>query len=273
MAKTIFITGASKGFGKLWAEALLQAGHNVAATSRDAAGLQDLATRYAAQFLPLAVDLTSRPASTAAVQQAQAHFGTLDVVINNAGYGVMGTVEEVDEQATRDIFEVNVLASIWVIQAALPLMRAQGSGHIIQLSSVLGVVGVPTMGVYSATKFAVEGFCEALTSEVAGFGIQVTIVEPNGYATDFSGASLVQSNSLPHYDALKAELSKLPGFGPDDLGTPEATVPALLQLLASTNPPKRLFLGRVGYPTIQHVYAGRLAEWNAWQDVSVAAHR
>ena len=269
MSKTIFITGASRGFGKLWADAFLQAGYNVAATSRDTAGLQDLAARYGAQFLPLAVDLTSKQASTDAVNQAQAHFGSLDVVINNAGYGVMGAVEEVGEQAIKDVFEVNVLASLWVIQAALPILRAQQSGHIIQISSMLGIVGYPTLGVYSATKFAVEGLCEALAGEVAEFGIRVTIVEPNGYDTDFSGASLVQGESLLAYNSLKKTL----GESDNDFGSPAATVPAVLQLIASDNPPKRFFLGRVGYPTIQHVYADRLASWDSWQEVSVAAHR
>lgn len=273
MAKTIFITGASKGFGKLWSDAFLQAGYNVAATSRDIAGLQDLATRYGAQFLPLAVDLTSAQACTEAVNQAKTHFGTLDVVINNAGYGAVGMVEEVTEQEAKDVFEVNFFSSLRIIQAALPILRAQGSGHIIQISSMLGVLSLPTFGMYSATKFAVEGLCEALEKEVTGFGIRVTIVEPNGYHTEFSASSMMQSPALPAYDNLKSDLGKLAGFQEDSMGSPEATVPAVLKLLASDNPPKRLFLGKVGYPLIQHTYADRLASWGAWQEVSAAAHR
>lgn len=273
MAKTIFITGASKGFGKLWSDAFLQAGYNVAATSRNIAGLQDLAARYGAQFLPLAVDLTSAQACTEAVNQAKTHFGTLDVVINNAGYGIMGAVEEVTEQAAKDIFEVNFFASLRIIQAALPILREQGSGHIIQMSSMLGVVTVPALGVYAASKFAVEGLCEALAKEVAEFGIRVTIVEPNGYHTEFSASSLAFSPVLPAYNRLKSTLGDTVGARPEDMGHPEATVPAILQLLASDNPPKRLFLGNVGYDLVQRTYADRLASWGEWQEVSTAAHR
>jgi NAD(P)-dependent dehydrogenase (short-subunit alcohol dehydrogenase family) len=273
MAKTIFITGASKGFGKLWSDAFLQAGYNVAATSRDVAGLQDLAARYGAQFLPLAVDLTSAPACMEAVSQAKTHFGTLDVVINNAGYGIMGAVEEVTEQAAKDVFEVNFFASLRIIQAALPILREQGHGHIIQMSSMLGVVTVPALGVYAASKFAVEGLCETLAKEVEEFGIRVTIVEPNGYHTEFSASSLAFGNALPEYNRIKSTLSDTVGARAEDMGHPEATVPAILQLLASDNPPKRLFLGNVGYALTQRTYAERLASWGEWQAVSTAAHR
>lgn len=272
MSKTIFITGASKGFGKLWAEALLQRGDKVAATSRNIGGLQDLADQYGDNFLPIALDITNREAGIAAVNQAYQHFGGLDVVINNAGYGVFGAVEEVSEQDTKDLFNANVFGTLWITQAALPIFREQKHGHIIQLSSVLGVWSLPTLGIYNATKFAVEGFSEALATEVAAFGIKVTLVEPNGYTTDFGGVSAVQSKPIPAYEPIKAGLGAAEGLQPGDYGKPEATVPAILKLIDAENPPLRLFLGKIGYSKTRRVYQEKLDTWKAWEEVSISAH-
>ena len=272
MSKTIFITGASRGFGKLWAEAFLNRGDRVAATSRNISGLQDLASKYGDSFLPIALDITDREASIAAVNEAYRYFGSLDVVINNAGYGVFGAVEEASERETKDVFNANVFGTLWVTQAALPIFREQQHGHIIQLSSVLGVWSLPTLGIYNATKFAVEGFSEALASEVAEFGIKVTLVEPNGYTTDFGGASAVQSKAIAAYNNIKTSLAAAEGLLPEDYGKPEATVPAILKLVDSENPPLRLFLGKIGYSKTQRVYQEKLETWKAWEEVSVAAH-
>ncbi len=270
--KTIFITGASRGFGKLWVEALLKRGDNVAATSRTITAYKDLALQYPTQFLPIELDITDKKAVTEAVNAAHKHFGSLDVVINNAGYGLFGAVEEVGEQETKDIFEANVFGTLWVTQAALPILRAQKSGHIIQLSSVLGVWTLPTLGIYNATKFAVEGLSEALASEVKEFGINVTLIEPNGYTTDFGGSSAVQSEAIAAYNNVKAGLGTTEGLLPDDYGKPEATVPAILKLIDSNEPPLRLFLGKLGYTKTKRVYAEKLATWESWEDVAVAAH-
>jgi len=272
MIKTIFITGASKGFGKLWVEAFLQRGDKVAATSRNISGLQDLADKYKDTFLPIVLDITSREQSLAAVNQAYNHFGSLDVVINNAGYGVFGAVEEASEQEVKDVFEANVFGTLWITQAALPIFRQQGRGHIIQLSSVLGVWALPTLGIYNATKFAVEGLSEALASEVNPLGIHVTLVEPNGYTTDFGGSSAVQSKPIAAYDQIREGLGDTEGLLPEDYGKPEATVPALLKLIDSERPPLRLFLGKLGYEKTKRVYAEKLQTWASWNDVSVAAH-
>lgn len=272
MSKTIFITGASRGFGKLWAEAFLKRGDKVAATSRNIASLQSLADTYGDNFLPIALDITNREAGIAAVNQAYDYFGSLDVVINNAGYGVFGAIEEVSEQETVDIFNANVFGTLWITQAALPIFRKQKHGHIIQLSSVLGVWTLPTLGIYNATKFAVEGLSEALASEVAEFGIHVTLVEPNGYTTDFGGASAVQSKAIAAYDGIKSGLATAEGLLPEDYGKPEATVPAILKLIDAANPPLRLFLGKLGYTKTQRVYKEKLDTWKDWEEVAVAAH-
>ena len=166
MSKTIIITGASRGFGRIWAEAFLNRGDNVVATSRKAANLGPLADRYSKQFLGLELDVTDKAAAFDAVAKARARFGTIDVLINNAGYSVFGAIEENSEQEARDQFEVNVFGTLWMTQAVLPGFRAQGHGHIVQLSSVLGINSLPTMGLYSATKFAVEGFSEALQAQL-----------------------------------------------------------------------------------------------------------
>lgn len=272
MAKTIFITGASRGFGKLWTEALLKRGDKVAATSRNIEAYKDLAEQYPETFLPISLDITNREAVFEAVNKAKDHFGSLDVVINNAGYGVFGAVEEVGEKAIKDVFEANVFGTLWVTQAALPIFRAQGSGHVIQLSSVLGIWSLPTLGIYNATKFAVEGFSEALATEVKPFGINVTMIEPNGYTTDFGGSSAVHGDAIPAYNALKSTLGEAEGLLPEDYGKPEATVPAILKLIDSENPPLRLFLGKVGLRKTERVYAEKLKVWNDWKEVSEAAH-
>jgi NADP-dependent 3-hydroxy acid dehydrogenase YdfG len=272
MSKTIFITGASRGFGKIWAEAFLDRGHNVVVTSRKLNGLKDLVNRYGSAVLPLELEITNRAASFEAMAKAKAHFGNVDVVINNAATGLIGAVEELNEQAARDIIDANVFGTLWITQAALPIMRAQGRGHIVQLSSALGIYAFPTAGIYSASKFAVEGLSEALSQEVKGFGIYVTLVEPNGYATDFT-SSAVQSNPIAAYDAMKAELYANPEFSsPDAYGDPKATSEAILKLVDSPNPPLRLILGKKALPLAQSIYADRLATWGNWRDVSVRAH-
>ncbi len=269
MAKTIFITGASRGFGKIWAEAFLQRGYNVVATARNLATLADLKQAYGDTLLPIQLDVTDREKSFEAVQQAAEHFGSIDVLINNAGYGLFGAVEEATEQEVRKQFDANVFGLIWVTQAVLPLMRKQGSGHIIQISSVLGVFTLPTLGVYNASKFAVEGLSETLASEVKDFGIHVTLVEPNGFSTEWSSAG-IQSPAIAAYDGVKEAFQA--SFTEGSIGKPEATVGAIVKLVESPNPPLRLFLGKIGLPVAKQVYAERLSTWEAWSDVAVEAH-
>ncbi len=168
--KTIFITGASRGFGRLWTEALLQRGDRVIATSRDITSFNELKAQYSDAFVPLSLDITDRNAVFETVKEAHARWGVLDVVINNAGYGVFGATEELSEKDAKEVVDVNLFGTLWVTQAVLPLFRAQGNGHLIQLSSVLGLWTLPTLGLYSATKFAVEGLSEALAQEVERFG-------------------------------------------------------------------------------------------------------
>src|ERR1700712_2579441 len=189
MAKIWFITGASKGFGHEWAEAALERGDKVAATARKLDTLDSLVSQYGDNVLPIKLDVTDRSADFDAVQQAASHFGQLDIVVNNAGYGHFGMIEEVTEQEARDQMETNLFGALWVTQAALPFLRAQGSGHILQVSSIGGISAFPNVGMDHGSKGALEGFSQSLAQEVASFGIHVTLIEPTGYSTDWAGPS------------------------------------------------------------------------------------
>lgn len=185
-SKVWFITGSSKGFGRVWAEAALARGDSVAATARDAGTLADLVEKYGDRIAAIKLDVTDKKAVDAAVAEAHKRFGRLDVVVNNAGYGHFGAIEEVSEQEARDQIETNVFGALWVTQAALPIMRAQRSGHIIQISSIGGVNAFASLGLYHASKWALEAFSQSLSIEVAEFGIHVTLVEPGGFSTDWA---------------------------------------------------------------------------------------
>jgi len=269
MSKTIFITGASRGFGKFWTEAFLKRGDNVVATARDIRSLDDFTNRYENKFHPIQLDVNNRQSDFEAVQQAVNKFGRIDVLINNAGYGLFGTIEETSEKEARDQMETNFFGLLWLTQAVLPFMRQQGHGHIIQVSSVLGLVTLPVMGVYNASKFAVEGLSETLATEVKNFGINVTLVEPNGFNTEWAGSSAISTQPLPLYDHSRKELDMLLSERP--FGDPAATTNAILKLVDSQNPPLRLILGKVAYPWIKNIYKERYATWDAWSEVSIEA--
>jgi len=270
--KTWFITGTSKGFGRVWAEAALKRGDRVAATARRVEALDDLVQTHGDLVLPLALDVTDKGAAFAAVQQAHAAFGRLDVVVNNAGYGLFGAVEEINEHEARAQMETNFFGALWVTQAALPLLRAQGSGHILQVTSIGGVTTFPTVGLYHASKWALEGMTQALNAEVKDFGIKVTLIEPTGYATDWGGPSAVQADPMPAYADLREKAGALFAQTFSEPGDPAATGPVILQLADMPDPPLRLFLGRGPLGMIRAEYAGRLAEWEKYNTLAEDAH-
>ena len=270
MSKVWFMTGTSKGFGRIWAEAALERGDRVAATARRPETLAELPDRYGDRVLPLALDVTDKAAVDAAVAQAHRHFGRLDVVVNNAGYGLFGTIEEVSEAQARAQIETNLFGALWVTKAALPILREQGAGHIIQVSSIGGVNAFPTVGLYHASKWGLEGFSQALAQEVADFGIKVTLVEPTGYSTDWAGPSAVQAERLPAYAAVWER--RAAWAAAMRRGDPEATGPAILELVDAEEPPLRIFFGDGPLAMIKAEYAKRLDEWEAWNDLSVRAH-
>ena len=270
--KVWFITGTSKGFGRIWAEAALKRGDKVAATARNPGSLDELVARYGSNVLALGLDVTDQAAVEAAVKRAQAHFGRLDVVVNNAGFGLFGTVEEITATQARAQMETNFFGALWVTKAALPYLREQRSGHIVQVSSIGGVQAFPTLGLYHASKWALEGFSQSLAAEVQDFGIKVTLVEPTGYETDWGGASSVQATKLPFYDGVRAKLAEIFGAVRRTRGNPQATGPAILKVVDAERPPLRIFFGAGPLEMIKDEYAKRIANWEKWNDVALAAH-
>jgi NAD(P)-dependent dehydrogenase (short-subunit alcohol dehydrogenase family) len=266
--KVWFVTGASRGFGRIWTEAALKRGDKVAATARELNALDDLVAAYGESILALPLDVTDRDAVFAAVAQAHQHFGRLDVILSNAGYGYMGAIEEVVTADAQANFDTNVFGTLSVIQAALPLLRAQRSGHILTVSSMGGVIGFPTGGIYVATKFAVEGMSEALAGEVASFGIKVTIIEPGSFATEFR-SSMKTPPAMAEYEPVRQAV--LSAFKPEMSGDPQATAEAILKVVDADNPPLRLLLGAGPLRMIKKLYEGRLSTWDQWADVSNAA--
>lgn len=270
MKKTWFITGASRGFGRIWAEAALRRGDNVAASARKLADVADLKKRFGDAVLPLALDVADPEQAQQVVAQAHAHFGRLDVLVNNAGYPLVGTVEEASEAEVRALFETNFYGTLRVIKAALPLMRQQGSGHIVGVSSTLGIITMPLIGFYCTSKWAVEALHESLAQEVKGFGIKVTIIEPGAYATEFgSPASSGRSEGMEVYGPLRQRMFE--SMATMERGNPHATAEAVLKLVDAEEPPLRMMLGNKNLPAARAAYADRLATWESWEAVSNAA--
>jgi NADP-dependent 3-hydroxy acid dehydrogenase YdfG len=268
--KTWFITGASRGFGRVWTEAALERGDKVAATARSLASIADLKEKYGDRVLTLELDVTKSDQAKAAVGQAHAHFGKLDIILNNAGYSLVGTIAEASADEVRALYETNIFGTLSVIQAALPLLRKQGGGHILGVSSTLGHVTVPLIGYYCSSKWAFEAIHESLATEVKPFGIKVTIIEPGAYATEFgSPSSLKLAAGLDIYGDLRKQVYER--LGSMQRGDPKATPEALFKMVDAENPPLRFNLGSQNLPWIRAAYADRLKTWEEWESVSNAA--
>jgi NADP-dependent 3-hydroxy acid dehydrogenase YdfG len=271
--RTWFITGASTGFGRVLAEEVLKAGGKVVATARNLDKVKDFEARYPQMAKALALDVTDAGQVDSAVTQAFAQFGRVDVLVNNAGYGGAGAIEEVSEAEYMPMFETNVFGLLRVTRAFLPHLRKQRSGHILNLSSIGGVVATPGVGFYNATKFAVEGLSEALAGEVAPLGIRVTIIEPGPFRTDFLGRSgVIAKTRIADYDTTAGNMRKY--FAENDgkqKGDPLRAVHAMMQVVESPNPPLRLLLGANALQRLR----SKLANWEkqiaAWEQVTLGA--
>ena len=272
--KIWFVTGASKGLGLTLVQKLLANGVSVAATSRKLEDLKKAVGNDTPQFLPLATDLTSEASVQEAIEKTVAHFGRVDVIVNNAGYGLMGGVEELTDKEVRDNFEVNVFGVFNVIRKAMPYLRAQRSGHILNISSIGGFVGnFPGFGAYCATKFAVNGLSESLAEEVKAFGVHVTIVQPGYFRTNFLADSSVgvPQIQIDEYkavrDSLNAHQNEINGKQPGD---PEKGADAMIRIVSEANPPLNLFLGSDAF----NVASGKLdslgKELLDWKSVTVS---
>ncbi|MFA6057436.1 MAG: SDR family NAD(P)-dependent oxidoreductase [Taibaiella sp.] len=269
-SKVWFITGASRGFGRVWAEAALERGDSVAATARNIDSLAGLKEKYAGNVLTLELDVTKPGQAKIAIDQAYAYFGRLDIVLNNAGYSLVGTIEESSVEDVKAMYETNVFGALAVIQAALPLLRKQGGGHILGTSSNLGHVTLPVIGYYCSTKWAFEAIHESLATEVKDFGIKVTIIEPGAYATEFgSQDSLKFAAGMEIYSDFKTQFfERLKDM---ERGDPNATPQALFQVVDAENPPLRFHLGSQNLPWVRAAYEERLALWEDWDAVSSSA--
>ncbi|HYO02519.1 MAG TPA: SDR family oxidoreductase [Mycobacterium sp.] len=269
--KVWFITGTSRGFGREWTIAALERGDKVAATARDTATLDDLVAKYGAALLPIELDVTDREADFAAVTRAHDHFGRLDIVVNNAGYGQFGFIEELSEAEVRDQIETNLFGALWITQAALPFLRAQRSGHIIQVSSIGGITAFQNVGIYHASKWALEGFSQALAQEVESFGIHVTLVEPGGFSTDWAGPSAKHAAEIADYAEIHEAAQKARAQRSSKPGDPEASAAAILKVVDAEKPPLRVFFGSLPIQLAKADYENRLKTWEEWQPVAELA--
>jgi len=272
--KIWYVTGASQGLGLTLVKQLLAAGYRVAATSRSAAGLEKVAGESRKdQFLPLEVDLTNADAVRQSIDQTVTMFGGLDVVVNNAGYGMEGTVEELEEEMVRAIFDINVLATINVTKYALPHLRKQRSGYIINISSVAGFVGAPGWSVYSATKAAVIAFSEVLALDVQGLGIKVTVVGPSGFRTGFlTKDSLVSVESrIADYQSVASTQARYAAMNGKQDGDPEKAAALFIQLAESPEPPLHLWLGANAYDRANEKIKSMGEEIKKWKELSFSA--
>lgn len=271
--RTWFITGASGGFGRLLAEEVLKAGGKVIATARNIDKIIDLEEKSPGQAKAFALDVTDYAQVASVVAQAAASYGPIDVLVNNAGYGLAGAIEEVTEDEFMPMFNTNVFGLIHVTQAVLPHLRKQRSGHILNLSSIGGLVATPGMGYYNATKFAVEGLSEALAQEVAPLGIHVTIIEPGPFRTDFLGRSAVVAETvIPDYDKTAANMRRyVDEQNGKQPGDPLKAVHAMMQVVDSPNPPLRLVLGAAALKRLRGKLESLQAEVAAWESTTLGA--
>lgn len=271
-ARTWFITGSSRGFGREWAHAALSRGDAVVATARHPETLDDLVATYGDRVLALPLDVTDHAAVDDTVRRANQHFGGLDIVVNNAGYGQFGMVEEISEAEAHAQMETNFFGALWVTQAALPILRERRRGHIIQVSSIGGVSAFANVGLYHASKWALEGLSQSLSLEVAPFNIAVTLIEPGAYATDWGGSSARHARPLPAYDAVRERSAQLRAQRQGSPGDPVATRDAILRIVDAENPPLRVLFGDGPLAVAVADYETRLRTWREWEPVSRAAH-
>lgn len=272
--KVWFITGASKGLGLALVNQLLATGNPVAATSRDVAELRRSVGVQSANFLPLAVDLATETSVGRAIEATIAQFGRIDVVVNNAGYGQLGSLEELTDREARANFDVNVFGMLNVIRQVMPYLRKQQAGHILNISSIAGITGnFPGWGIYCATKFAVEGLSESLSAEVTPFGVRVTIVEPGYFRTEFlsSGSLRIPQVQLEEYTLVRASEAIHQGqIRGNQPGDPEKAVAAMIQITDAPNPPLHLFLGQDAYDATYGKLKALQSDLETWKAVTMA---
>jgi len=275
MTQVFFLTGSARGLGRHIAEAVLEAGHRLVATARQPASLADLAERYGERILPVALDVTDAAGAQAAVAAGLAAFGRIDVVVNNAGYANLAAIEDITAADFREQIEANLLGVVNVTKAALPVLRAQGGGRIIQVSSIGGRLATPGLAAYQAAKWAVGGFSEVLARETAPLGIKVTVLEPGGMQTDWAGSSMrVPPISEPYQPTVGVMARAHEDIGSGSaLGDPAKVAQVVLEVAALDEPPLRLILGSEAYAYATAAAKARAESDAAWRHLSVSTDR
>ncbi|HTE26663.1 SDR family NAD(P)-dependent oxidoreductase [Flavitalea sp.] len=270
MKKVWFITGSSRGLGRNLTAAVLKSGDSVAATARNISQLDDLVALYPGQILPLALDVTDYEMVHQAVEQSIKHFGRIDVLVNNAGFGIIGAAEAYSDEQVHSQLDTNLYAPIVITRAVLPHMRRQGAGRIMQISSIGGRVGNPGLTMYQAAKFGLSGFTEALAKEVAPLGIYVTSIEPGGFRTDWAGASMTYAKEIEGYEMVKqrTDFFKSGDFVP--VGDPEKAAQVMIALAVNPAPPVHLVLGSEAIGMLKAANERRDSEMQEWMDVSLS---
>jgi len=269
--KTWLITGCSSGLGKAFAEEVLAYGYNAVVTSRNPKDIQDIVTDYPETALGLALDVTDKDQITNAVKQTKQKFGGIDILLNNAGYGFRGAVEEANEQEMHNLFDTNFFGTVHMIQAVLPVMREQRSGTIFNVSSIAGRFSNPASGYYSATKYAIEGMSDALLKEVSPLGIKVIVVEPGAFRTDFAGRSLTGAKKeISDYDETagkrRKENDETHGTQPGD---PKKAAQAIIKIEKEKQPPFRFLMGSDAIEIIQKELKQQMKELEDWKEISL----
>ena len=271
MSQVWMITGSSRGLGRAFTEAVLEAGHRVAATARNVNDLEDLRQKYGNQVLPLALDVTNEPQAQDAVETAIRNFGKLDVLVNNAGYGNVAPIEDTSIEEFRAQIETNLFGVIILTKAVLPHFREQRSGHFIQVTSIAGRIGPIGRAPYAAAKWAVEGFSESLAKEVSPFGVKVTIVEPGGFRTDFAGSSTTLRAGRTEYDATVGNTVRFQReFDGKQPGDPTRAANALLTLVSAENPPLRILFGSDAFSSAEKNDLAKIDLAREWKDLSIS---
>jgi NAD(P)-dependent dehydrogenase (short-subunit alcohol dehydrogenase family) len=273
MSKVWFITGCSTGFGRNLAMEALEQGNQVAVTSRNTDDVKDIVAQFADNAIALKLDVTNAQEISAAVKQAHERFGRIDVLVNNAGIGYFGAIEESEEAEYRRMFEINFFGLASVTNAVLPIMRAQRSGHIVNISSIGGMVAFPGVGFYNATKFAVTGYSEALAKETATLGIKVTVIAPSGFRTDWAGRSANNTKTVIEDYAATAHINQntIRGYSGNQPGDPVRAAKAIIKAVESEAPPVRLLLGAGALKGARNKIAEMQQDIDTWEETTVWA--
>ncbi len=273
MSKVWFITGCSTGFGRELAKEVLAAGYRAAVASRNTDDVKDIVEAYPDNAIAVKLDVTKADEISAAVQQVQNKFGQIDVLVNNAGIGYFGAIEESEEDEVRRMFEINFFGLANVTKAVLPILRKQRSGHILNVASIGGLVGFPAVGFYNATKFAVDGFSESLAKEVTPLGIKVTVIAPSGFRTDWAGRSANNSKVVidDYKETAGANKDNIRGYSGNQPGDPVRAAKAMIKAVESENPPLRLLLGEAALKGARNKLDVLKKDFDAWEETTVGA--